>query len=233
MIDLIALALPYGIELTLEMAEKFAIYQRMLLSWNKRMNLTAITDPREVMEKHFLDSLMLLKAWQIPYGAAMIDIGTGAGFPGVPIKIARPDLKLTLLDSLHKRTVFLRELSEALGQKNTLLHGRAEQAAHDPVLREAFYLASARALAAMPLLCELCLPFVKPWGVFLALKCPDSEFEAGAADSAVALLGGGGIQSHACTLPSFGKRIIYLIQKSSQTPPKYPRKYKQMTKTPL
>lgn len=233
MTELITLAKQYEIELTPPMAEQFATYQRLLLCWNERMNLTAITQPREVLEKHFLDSLIPLAAWGLLPGARVIDVGTGAGFPGIPMKIARPDIELTLLDSQLKRTEFLRELSRELGQENRIIHGRAEEAAHDPALRESFCAATARAVAALPVLCELCLGFLRPGGVFFAMKGPDSVKEAESAREAAAILGGGEIKSCAYALPSFGERIIYLVEKASQTPAKYPRKHKQMTKAPL
>ena len=231
--ELIEQARHYGIELTTEMSGKFLIYQEMLKTWNERINLTAITQPEEIMEKHFLDSLALLNAWEIPRGARVIDVGTGAGFPGIPLKIARPDIELALLDALQKRTVFLSELSAALGQRNEIFHARAEQAAHEPALRERFHVATARAVAGLPLLCELCIPFVEAGGLFLAPKGPESAAEAQSAVSAVAILGGAGIKSYEYSLPAFGKRIVYIVEKLSQTPPKYPRKNKQMTKTPL
>ena len=233
MTEFLDLAGRYGITLTSDMLEKFEAYRKMLLSWNKKMNLTAITEPREVLEKHFLDSLMLLKARELPVGARVIDVGTGAGFPGVPLKIVREDIKLTLLDSLSKRTIFLQELSRELGQDNEVIHARAEDAAHNPELRETFDAVTARALAAMPLLCELCIPFVRPGGVFFALKGPESQQEAALAKTAAGILGGGDIKSYAYDLPTSGSRIIYMTEKSSQTPAKYPRKHKQMTKTPL
>jgi len=205
----------------------------MLLSWNEKMNLTAITRPDEIVEKHFLDSLLLLAAKEIPTGVRWVDVGTGAGFPGIPLKIARPDIRLTLLDSLQKRTTFLTELSRELGQDNEVIHGRAEELAHDSAYREAFDYASARAVAALPLLCEVCLPYLREGGVFCAMKGPDSQTEAEAAKAGVALLGGGEIKQSSFQLPVSGGRMIYLIEKSSQTPLKYPRKFNQMTKKPL
>ncbi|MCL2858017.1 MAG: 16S rRNA (guanine(527)-N(7))-methyltransferase RsmG [Oscillospiraceae bacterium] len=227
------LARPCGIYLSDEAAVRFETYHRLLLEWNERVNLTAITQLQEVLEKHFLDSIAPLSLLEIPQGAAIIDVGTGAGFPGVPLKIARPDLRLTLLDSLNKRIDFLRELSAALGQENTLIHARAEDAAHDPTLRETFYAATSRAVAALPTLCELCLPFVQPGGVFFALKGPDADTEIALAQSASAILGGGTIQVENYTLPSFGRRSVCIAKKASQTPTKYPRKPKQMSRAPL
>ena len=231
--ELIDLARPYGIELTSEACAQFETYARLLLEWNERVNLTAITQPREVLEKHFLDSIVPLALHKIPQGAAVIDVGTGAGFPGVPLKIARPDLRLTLLDSLGKRVRFLTELSQALGQQNEVIHARAEDAAHQPELREAFCVATSRAVAALPILCELCLPFVRPGGVLLALKGPEVDDEIATAASATVILAAGEVQKVSYTLPNFGERVLCISEKVSQTPAKYPRKPKQMAKAPL
>jgi len=228
------LAEEYGIILDGIMLEQFDIYRRILLEWNENMNLTAITGPLEITVKHFLDSLTLLKAYDIPPSAALIDIGTGAGFPGIPLKIARPDIKLTLLDSREKRLVFLRELSGALGQDdNSFYHARAEDAAHLPELRERFDVAAARAVAALPVLCEYCLPFVGVGGVFIAMKGPDCAGEIKAAQSTMALLGGALETVREETLTDAGERVIILLRKTSQTPTKYPRISAKISKTPL
>ena len=233
MTDLIELARRWEIDLTVEMAAQFGIYRDMLLAGNEKINLTAITQPQEILEKHFLDSLILLQAYKIPQGARVIDVGTGAGFPGIPLKIVRPDIQLTLLDSLRKRVRFLEELSRELGQENAVIHARAEEAAHDAALRETFNLATARALAEMRTLSELCIPFVGVGGSFCALKGPQSAEEIENARNAISLLGGEEATPYVYDLPTWGSRVIYMINKSSQTPPKYPRKHKQMTKTPL
>ena len=231
--QLTTLAAPYGIELTSQSIKQFETYSRLLLEWNKRVNLTAITQPPQVLEKHFLDSIMPLALHEIPHGAAVIDVGTGAGFPGVPLKIMRPDLRLTLLDSLGKRIRFLSELSRELGQENEIIYARAEDAAHNPVLRESFNVATSRAVAALPILCELCLPFVRPGGVFIALKGPQAGAEIFDAGSAAETLGGSAIAKISYTLPESGGRTLCISEKLSHTPPKYPRKPKQMTRTPL
>ena len=233
MASITELAKTCGVSLTNEMAAQFATYQELLLSWNEKINLTAITEPSEIAEKHFLDSLMLLTAGEIPQGSRLIDVGTGAGFPGIPLKIARPDLRLTLLDSLGKRTAFLGELSRALGQENEIIHGRAEEVAHTAEHRQAYDLASARAVAALSLLSELCLPFLRIGGRFCAMKGPDCSGEEAAAGQGIALLGGDPITFYPYELPTSGKRIICVSKKSSQTPQIYPRKHKQMTKKPL
>ena len=150
-----AAAAAEGFELTARQLEQFDQYAQFLVEYNEKVNLTAITDPEGIEVKHFLDSLMLLKAVELPEGASVIDVGTGAGFPSVPAKIVRDDLRLTLLDGLNKRIVFLGELSRRLGQENTALHARAEEAARGE-LREQFDLATARAVADLRVLAEYC-----------------------------------------------------------------------------
>lgn len=157
-----ALGLPLG-EAELE---RFDRYAELLVEWNERMNLTAITEPGEIVVKHFVDSLTLLRAFTPPVGATLVDVGTGAGFPSVPVKIVRPDLRVTLLDSLNKRLVFLRELSGALGQEeNVCVHARAEEAGRQPGHREQYALATARAVAHLRELSEYCLPLVRVGGM--------------------------------------------------------------------
>ena len=141
----------------------------LLLEWNEKVNLTAITEPKEIVEKHFLDSLSLLPACSIKQGAKVIDVGTGAGFPGIPLKIMRPDIQLTLLDGLNKRLIFLEEVCKVLELSSTRIHKRAEEAGLDKNLRESFDVATARAVASLPVLCEYCLPLVKMKGLFIAM----------------------------------------------------------------
>jgi len=228
-----AIMAEYGFSLTKEQENAFEIYKDMLLSWNERMNLTAITEAGEVEVKHFLDSLLLLSAVEIPPSASLIDVGTGAGFPGVPVKIMRPALSLTLLDSLNKRMSFLTALSQALGQENRMIHGRAEEYGRRPELREEFDFATARAVAALPALCEYCLPFVRVGGVFAALKGPDMGHEAASSSKAIGILGGSLREIKEFSLPGGHLRSIVLIEKISQTPAKYPRAAVKITKTPL
>lgn len=223
----------FGISLTGEMTDGFACYYDMLTEWNGKMNLTAITDPDEVCAKHFLDSLTVLAAYNIPYGARLIDVGTGAGFPGIPLKIVRPDIELTLLDSLSKRLDFLRALSDALGQRNSFVHERAEQLAHDPAHREAYDAVTARAVAALPFLCELCAGFLKIGGVFFAMKGPDADGELEASDNAMRTMGVQHAKTARFEIPGAGIRNILLLKKISQTPTDFPRTNKKMTKTPL
>ena len=140
--------------------QPFARYCGMLQEWNQRMNLTAITDDQGVAEKHFLDSLLPLTLWELPRGARLVDVGTGAGFPAVPIKLLRPDIQITLLDSLQKRLTFLEAVCSQLGIQAELLHARAEDAGRDPARRERYDVATSRAVAGMDLLAEYCLPLV-------------------------------------------------------------------------
>ena len=146
-----------GVKVDAGQADLFQRYMELLLEWNEKMNLTAITDPAEIVEKHFVDSLSLLSLYQPKQGAKLIDVGTGAGFPGIPLKIMRPDLKLTLLDSLNKRLNFL---------KAVLVHRRAEEAGLDKTMRESFDVAVARAVAPLNVLCEYCIPLIKMKGIF-------------------------------------------------------------------
>lgn len=221
-----------GFELTARQLEQFDQYAQFLVEYNEKVNLTAITDPEGIEVKHFLDSLMLLKAVELPEGASVIDVGTGAGFPSVPAKIVRDDLRLTLLDGLNKRIVFLGELSRRLGQENTALHARAEEAARGE-LREQFDLATARAVADLRVLAEYCLPFVKVGGVFAALKGPDGPTEVEAAKKAISLLGGKVEAVKSFTLPGQQARTVAVIRKVQPTPAKYPRHGGKISKQPL
>lgn len=222
-----------GIRLDDNMVVAFEQYREILLDWNSRINLTAITDSREILIKHFLDSILILRWCQIPQNATVIDVGTGAGFPGIPLKIVRPDLQVTLLDSLNKRVNFLKEASRQLGQDNFCIHGRAEELAHQKEHREQYHVATARAVASLPALSEYCLPFVKTGGMFLAMKGPDSQQELEQSRHAIQMLGGTVEDATVYTLPDTSGRILYSIRKASQTPAKFPRKKVKITKAPL
>ena len=176
-----------GVALTDEMLQKFALYLSLLLEWNKKMNLTAIKDPQQIVIKHFVDSLSLLQYMDIPKNAAVIDVGTGAGFPGVPLAIVRPDIRLVLLDSLGKRIMFLQTVAQQLSIAAQMLHARAEEAGQKQQYREKFDIAVSRAVAALPVLVEYCLPLVKPGGVFAAMKGPQAHEELQQAKNAIAL----------------------------------------------
>lgn len=208
--------------------EKFSVYCGMLQEWNQRMNLTAITDDEGVAVKHFLDSLLPLTMWQPPEGAALIDVGTGAGFPGVPMKLLRPDLSLTLLDSLQKRLNFLDALCGELGVKAALVHARAEDAGRSPHHRERYDVATSRAVAGMGILAEYCLPLLRVGGVLLALKGSSGKEEAREGGEAIALCGGRVQEVKEYTLPGGDKRTLVVVEKVSATPKKYPRRAGQL-----
>ncbi len=236
---LIRCAAPYGVEVDATLVERLAVYARLLVEWNERMNLTAITDPVGITVKHFADSLTA--APLLPEGAfSLIDVGTGAGFPGVPLALLRSDCRLTLLDSLNKRLVFLETVCKELALPVTLIHARAEEGGRKPELREQFDVATARAVAALPTLCEYCLPFVKVGGRFIALKGPDGEREQEAAARAVSLLGGKVTAATSLTLPAQPveglepmERLLLHIDKVRPTPPTYPRPSAKIAKRPL
>jgi len=221
------------LELTDDMVRQLSRYGELLLDWNTRMNLTAITDPDAVTVRHFIDSATLLHALPLPEGARIIDVGTGAGFPGAVLKILRPDLSVTLLDSQRKRTEFLSALTHELGIPCEILQARAEDAARNPRLREGFDLSCARAVAELRILAELCLPFVRTGGFFAAMKGPGAGEELQAAKKGIDLLGGRIFDTKDFVLPDSSSRSIVFIKKISQTPTKYPRPYAKIVKAPL
>ncbi len=208
--------------------DRFEIYQRILAEWNEKMNLTAITDPREVIEKHFADSLAAL-----PYlkpGMTVIDVGTGAGFPGVPLLIMMPELKLTLADSLQKRLTFLDALLKELGLKADLVHGRAEDLGQNRLYREQYDGALSRAVANLPVLLELTTPFIRVGGTAIAYK-GDAAEEVQNAKGAAFLLH---VQLRTVELSSpLGKRCLVFADKLAPTPRTYPRKAGIPNKKPL
>lgn len=230
---IIELAGANGLPLSTQQASAFQTYMELLLEWNEKMNLTAITEPQQVVEKHFLDSLLLLKAVEIPQNAKVIDVGTGAGFPGIPLLIYRSDIRLTLLDSLQKRLNFLQAVCDALGISVELIHARAEEGSRQPRLREQYDLACARAVASLPVLCEYCLPFVRRGGAFAAMKGPGAADELIAGEKAIRLLGAKAESTKAFTLPDGSERNIIICRKTSATSDKYPRHGSKIAKTPL
>lgn len=233
------LAADYEITVSPEAAERLDVYAELLAEWNQKMNLTAITDPYGMVLKHFVDSLTALSS--MPEGPfSLIDVGTGAGFPGIPLAVLRPDMRLTLLDSLQKRLTFLDAVTSALGIPCTLVHARAEDAAQKAEYREKFDVATARAVAALPVLSEYCLPFVKVGGRFVAMKGREAENEIAASRGAIKLLGGRIQQTKQLLLPlqpaideESYERYILCVQKESPTPAKYPRSSAKIAKTPL
>lgn len=222
-----------GLEITDYQETQLEKYAELLIEWNQKINLTAILEPKEIGVKHFLDSMLIFKNSEIPYSAKVIDVGTGAGFPGVVMKIVRPDIELTLLDGLNKRLVFLSQLCEELGIDAETVHSRAEEAGKNVKYREKYDIATARAVAKLNVLSEYCLPFVKTGGSFIALKGPAAMEEITESGSAVKLLGGGKIKVFSEELENCGKRIICEIKKISQTPTAYPRISAKISKKPL
>ena len=238
--DLFArVAAPFGVEVTPELVEKLDIYARLLVEWNQKMNLTAITDPQGIAVKHFADSLTAVNL--LPEGAfSLIDVGTGAGFPGVPLALYRPDCRLTLLDSLNKRLTFLDTVCKETGLAATLIHARAEEGGQNPQLREKYDVACARAVANLPVLSEYCLPFVKVGGRFIALKGPDADRERADAARGIDVLGGKIADVTALTLPAEPiegiepmERRLVVVNKVKSTPSAYPRHGSKIKKQAL
>ena len=223
-----------GIQAPPEAPAALAEYGRLLLEQNKVMNLTAITDPAQVAALHFLDSAALLKAADLA-GKTLIDVGTGAGFPGLPLKILEPSLSLTLLDSLGKRVRWLESVCASLGLEGVeCLHARAEEQALEPGYRDSFDFATSRAVASLELLCELCLPYVKVGGCFLAMKAVDCDGELSRAARGIALLGGRLLPSVDYPIP--GTDVVHRVvrvEKIAPTPKGYPRRWAKIQKAPL
>ena len=215
-----------GITLSEEQYGRFIRYYELLAEWNERMNLTAITEYEDVIKKHFVDSLSLVKACDISGLRTLIDVGTGAGFPGLALKIAFPHLRVTLLDSLNKRILFLDAVIRELGLTGVdTVHGRAEDYARPGKLREAFDLCVSRAVANLSSLCEYCLPFVRRQGLFVAYKSGNASREIAEAEKAVRLLGGKWKEQIEFTLPDSDiTRSLLVMEKERATPVKYPRK---------
>ena len=217
-------AIESGITLTDDQIEKLRIYYELLVEWNEKMNLTALTEPEDVALKHFCDSILLLSYTDVKEGSSLIDVGTGAGFPSVPIKIVRPDIKLCLLDSLNKRLIFLQEVVDKLGLENVkIVHARAEDGARKADLREKFDYSTSRAVAQLNVLSEYCLPYVKVNGSFLAMKGKYSEEETDNAKSAIKTLGGKIEKVDTYNLIDTSERTIINIKKIANTDKRYPR----------
>lgn len=225
----------YGITLTDFQKEQFLKYYELLIEWNKVMNLTGITDFEEVLTKHFVDSLSLAKSVEMEKFNTLIDVGTGAGFPGIPLKIAFPHLKVTLLDSLNKRLKFLNEVILQLGLTDIeTVHGRAEDIAKKEEHRERYDLSVSRAVSRLASLSEYCLPFVREGGYFAAYKSEKAKEEMKEAKKAVAVMGGKLNKEVDFMLPGTDmERTIVLIKKVGRTPKKYPRKAGTPVKEPI
>lgn len=218
-----------GITITEKQAEQLQTLFEFMTEYNKNVNLTSITEFQDVVQKHFIDSVLPFSKLKIPECASFIDVGTGAGFPSLPLLIYRPDLKGTLCDSLQKRCAYLEAACAKIGINAEIIHGRGEELGRK--MRESFDFATARAVAAMPVLTELCLPFVKVGGYFIALKSVNEDMKA--AENAIAKLGGKTEEITDYKLPNGDDRRVCVVKKISQTPTKFPRSYANITKKPL
>ena len=205
----------------------------MLVEWNKKMNLTSITQENQIAVKHFIDSISVIKYIDLHKEASLIDIGTGAGFPGIPTKIMYPDIKLTLLDSLNKRLIFLNEVCNLINVKADIVHARAEQLSQKEEYREKFDYAISRAVASLPSLCEYCMPYVKKGGLFISMKGSEGQKELSLAENAISVLGGKLDKLCQFNLPDESIRSIITISKVSATPSQYPRRGTRISKNPL
>jgi 16S rRNA (guanine527-N7)-methyltransferase len=218
-------------ELKISLNEKqisqFEIYYKTLIEYNQKINLTSITEHSEVYKKHFLDSIMLATAFPF-YNQSVLDIGSGAGFPSIPLKIVFPELRITIIDSLQKRINFLQDLTDKLSISVELLHGRAEELNR----KEEFDVVTARAVANFRVLSELCIPYVKVSGVFLSMKGPNYKEELEQSKNAISTLGGKLVAVHKYQIYDMN-RIIIQVQKIKQTPKKYPRKFSKIKSNPL
>ncbi|MCI5857533.1 MAG: 16S rRNA (guanine(527)-N(7))-methyltransferase RsmG [Agathobacter sp.] len=223
----------FSVTLTEEQCMQFMQYYEMLVEKNKVMNLTAITEFDEVIEKHFIDSVSLAKEYDLTKKCKILDMGTGAGFPGIPLKIAFPELDITLADSLNKRILFLQEVIDALQLKNIrAIHSRAEELAADKNHRESYDLCVSRAVANLSTLSEYCIPFVKVGGKFISYKSGECDEEVSAAKRAIAVLGGKLSDVKKFSIGESGRAFV-IIDKVKPTPKQYPRKAGTPSKNPL
>ncbi len=231
--EIVPICEEYGLSLDDNAINRLNIYGNMLVEWNEKMNLTAITEPKEVLYKHFLDCLLFFKHVDVPKNAKIIDVGTGAGFPGMVLKIARPDIQLTLMDGLNKRLTFLNAVLGEIKLEAKTVHMRAEDGGKNKDFREKYDIACARAVANLPVLCEYCIPFVNVGGQFIAMKGSAAKDELIAATNAYKILG--------CEKPNIicenlrenEARAFIIAKKTSQTPPKYPRMGGKIAKSAL
>ena len=222
-----------GVDLGEYGADRFDSYAERLVRWNEHVNLTAITEPDDIVIKHFIDCLYIMKYVAFRKDEKLVDVGTGAGFPGMPLLIANPDLDVTFVDSMEKRIGFLRDVLKNIGLTGTRIHERAEIVGKDADYREKFDYATARAVAPLNVLCEYCLPLVKVGGLFVSLKGSSGMEELKAAENAINILGGEVAKAVEYQLPNGDGRSIIIIRKISQTPTKYPRKSKKIDTKPL
>lgn len=222
-----------GVRFSVEQLDKFYKYMELLLEWNEKINLTAITDEDEIIIKHFIDSLTIVK--DIDKNAKVVDVGTGAGFPGIPLSVVRPDIKMFLVDSLNKRLVFLQEVKEQLKLENIeIIHARAEEFGQNKKYRESFDIATSRAVANLATLSEYLIPLVKIKGKCICMKASEIDQEVEEAKNAIKVLGGTIEKIDKFNLPEtdIGRTIITII-KQKNTPGKYPRKPGTPSKEPI
>jgi 16S rRNA (guanine527-N7)-methyltransferase len=224
-----------GLQLSKQQYEKFTIYMKLLQEWNEKINLTAIVDDEDVIKKHFIDSIKAFKRNEFKTANNLIDVGTGAGFPGIPIAIMKEDIKVTLLDSLNKRINFLNTVISQIGISNvTTIHSRAEDGARRLELRERFDIATSRAVANMSVLSELCLPYVKTGGSFIALKGPSVDQEIQDSMNAIKILGGKLVEVCEVNIENTElKHNLVIVKKIKECAKTYPRKAGLITKNPL
>ena len=223
----------FGLSLDDAAFSRLDTFAGMLAETNKSFNLTAITEPNEMTVKHFADCLSVFAFVDIPENSSIIDVGTGAGFPGMVLLLARPDIKMTFLDSLNKRLNFIEDVLKATGVDAETLHARAEDAGKDAVYRESFDFATARAVADLSVLSEYCLPFVRVGGSFVSMKSADTDGELDNAKAAINILGGEIKSINSFDLVENMPRKIVEIKKISQTPTAYPRTSKKIAKSPI
>lgn len=232
--ELIKAMTAMGWILTEKQTKQFCLFQDMLLETNKVMNLTAITEPADVAVKHMADSLSCYDKTYFAPHARVLDLGTGAGFPGLPLLIYQPDLQMTFFDSLQKRLRFIQEVLQQVGLQADCLHGRAEEMAHQAAYREQFDIVTSRAVARLPILAEWALPYVKQDGFFISLKGAQYEEEIQESKQALQILGGMVEEVRPVVLPGLAdKRAVIYIRKTKASPKKYPRKPKLAAKNPL
>ena len=223
----------FHVKLDEKALERFDIYGKLLVEWNEKINLTAITDSEGVTIKHFLDSLTIFSYVDIPEGAKVIDVGTGAGFPGLAMLIAHPDLDMTLMDSTKKRLMVIENILENIGLSANVVHSRAEEAGQNKAFREQYDFSTARAVTNLRDLAEYCLPFVKVGGSFIPMKSAKAQEEIAEGKKAIHVLGGQIIKQDTFELLDCGERTIINVKKISSTPAKYPRPSAKIAKNPI
>lgn len=222
-----------GVELNEYALDRFDSYAERLVRWNNHINLTAITDPEGIVIKHFIDSLYPLKYIKLSEGQKVVDVGSGGGFPGLPMLIACPNIDINFVDSVGKKLAFVKDVLRNSGLFGTVTHKRAEEIGKEPEFREQYDYAVARAVAPLNKLCEYCLPLVRVGGLFVSLKGSSGRAELEQAQNAIKKLGGEELMFEEYTLPNGDKRSVVIIRKISHTPTKYPRKSKKIDTRPL